>query len=59
MPIEIAELADIAAYEAELAKPGVLVLDFYSTQCPPCKVRLRVSNFVSITRGYLLTEKHT
>ncbi|ERS94849.1 thioredoxin 1 [Sporothrix schenckii 1099-18] len=38
MTTQIAELADLTAYEAELAKPGVVVLDFYSTQCPPCKV---------------------
>lgn len=39
MATEITELVDIEAYEAELRKPGVVVLDFYSTQCPPCKVR--------------------
>ncbi|EXJ80598.1 hypothetical protein A1O3_06880 [Capronia epimyces CBS 606.96] len=34
----IAELSDLEAYTLELEKPGIAVIDFYSTQCPPCKV---------------------
>jgi len=38
MATEIAALAEIKDYETELHRPGVVVVDFYSTQCPPCKV---------------------
>ncbi|KIW16518.1 hypothetical protein PV08_06573 [Exophiala spinifera] len=34
----IAELTTPELYREELTKPGVVVIDFYSTQCPPCKV---------------------
>ncbi|OAA54612.1 Thioredoxin-like fold protein [Niveomyces insectorum RCEF 264] len=34
----IAELTSLEDYRAELSKPGRMVIDFYSTQCPPCKV---------------------
>ncbi|RDL30689.1 uncharacterized protein BP5553_10034 [Venustampulla echinocandica] len=33
----IDELRDTESYRAELRKSGVVVIDFYSTQCPPCK----------------------
>lgn len=33
------DLTSVEAYQAELKKPGTVVIDFYSTQCPPCKVR--------------------
>ena len=35
----IAEIHTLAEYEAELAKPGLAVLDFYSPHCGPCHVR--------------------
>lgn len=34
----VSELLGIYDYYTELKKPGFLVIDFYSTQCPPCKV---------------------
>ena len=35
----VAELNSLAAYQAELQKPGIVVIDFYSPTCgPPCKV---------------------
>ncbi|TPX17576.1 uncharacterized protein E0L32_012139 [Thyridium curvatum] len=34
----VSEILDIDDYHTELKKPGFLVIDFYSTQCPPCKV---------------------
>lgn len=34
---EITELLSLDDYNAELSKPGFVVVDFYSTQCPPCK----------------------
>ena len=35
----IAEIHSLAEYEAELAKPGLAVLDFYAPHCGPCHVR--------------------
>ncbi|KAL2817248.1 thioredoxin-like protein [Aspergillus cavernicola] len=35
---QVIELTSLDDYNAELKKPGVAVFDFYSTQCPPCKV---------------------
>lgn len=34
----VQELTILDSYRAELDKPGLVVIDFYSTQCPPCKV---------------------
>ncbi|GAB1205124.1 hypothetical protein APSETT445_003794 [Aspergillus pseudonomiae] len=34
----IAEIHSLAEYEAELAKPGLVVLDFYAPHCGPCHV---------------------
>ncbi|KAE8167881.1 thioredoxin-like protein [Aspergillus tamarii] len=34
----IAEIHSLAEYEAELAKPGLAVLDFYAPHCGPCHV---------------------
>ncbi|KAL1979730.1 hypothetical protein VTN96DRAFT_5252 [Rasamsonia emersonii] len=34
----VQELNSLSAYEAELQKPGVVVIDFYSPQCGPCAV---------------------
>lgn len=34
---QVTELTSLEDYHAELKKPGVVVVDFYSTQCPPCK----------------------
>ncbi|KAL3462466.1 thioredoxin-like protein [Aspergillus heterothallicus] len=34
----VTELARLEDYKAALEKPGLVVVDFYSTQCPPCKV---------------------
>ncbi|KAL3448445.1 thioredoxin-like protein [Aspergillus insuetus] len=35
---QVLELTSLDDYTAELEKPGLVVIDFYSTQCPPCKV---------------------
>jgi thiol-disulfide isomerase/thioredoxin len=34
----VAELNSLTAYQAELQKPGIVVIDFYSPTCGPCKV---------------------
>ncbi|KAL3479415.1 thioredoxin-like protein [Aspergillus californicus] len=34
----VLELTSLDDYNAALEKPGLVVVDFYSTQCPPCKV---------------------
>ncbi|EED16827.1 thioredoxin II, putative [Talaromyces stipitatus ATCC 10500] len=34
----VAELTSLSAYQEELQKPGVVVIDFYSPSCGPCKV---------------------
>lgn len=33
------ELIGLEDYQEALKQPGIAVVDFYSTQCPPCKVR--------------------
>lgn len=35
----VTEITSLDEYRGELQKPGLAVIDFYSTQCPPCKVR--------------------
>lgn len=35
------ELIGLEDYREALKQPGIAVVDFYSTQCPPCKVRRR------------------
>ena len=49
----VAELTSLEQYQSELQKPGTLVVDFYSTQCPPCKVFviLHSSNAESLGTG--------
>ncbi|KEZ41676.1 hypothetical protein SAPIO_CDS6837 [Scedosporium apiospermum] len=34
----VTELTSLEDYQNTLGQPGTVVVDFYSTQCPPCKV---------------------
>jgi len=39
LKMPVTELTSLEDYQNTLGQPGTVVVDFYSTQCPPCKVR--------------------
>lgn len=53
----VQELNSLSAYEAELQKPGVVVIDFYSPQCGPCAVRTYiVLNNYALFPGFIFAD---
>lgn len=47
------ELIGLEDYREALKQPGIAVVDFYSTQCPPCKVRLSLQTIRAAIGGPL------